>query len=127
MNCGRFAEWAGYPCRVEIGFANTTGYAGVHSGREHSPSRKVKMARKKAKRKGPKRACESCGALYHPRAKACPKCGAANPVFEGTRWKRGGKAGDASPLEAAVEFVEQAGSIKAARAAMDRIEQIRGL
>jgi hypothetical protein len=48
-------------------------------------------------------------------------------VFAGSPTRRRGKSASGSALEAAVDFVEQAGSIKAARAAMDRIERIRGM
>lgn len=85
------------------------------------------MAKKKAKRKAPTRACEGCGTHYHPRSGKCPKCGRANPTLHGVGKKRkGGKvSGDA--VSAAIDFVEQAGSVKAARAAFDRLEQVKSL
>lgn len=83
------------------------------------------MAKKKAKRKAPTRACEGCGTPYHPRSAKCPKCGRANPTLH-SRKRKGGKA-PAEAVVAAIDFVEQAGSMKAAKAAFDRLEQIKSL
>lgn len=83
------------------------------------------MAKKKAKRKAPTRACEGCGTHYHPRSAKCPKCGRANPTLH-SRKRKGGKA-SGEAVAAAIDFVEQAGSIKAAKAAFDTIERIKGM
>jgi hypothetical protein len=83
------------------------------------------MAKRKAKRAAPTRACESCGTPYHPRSKACPKCGAANPTIGQRRGPKG--RGGAAPLDAAIDFVEQAGGFRAARAALEKIERIKDL
>ena len=88
------------------------------------------MAKKKAKRAAPTRACESCSTAYHPRSAKCPKCGAANPTLHSvSRKKKSGRRGAASAdaVVAAIDFVEQAGSLKAAQAAMDTIERIKGM
>jgi hypothetical protein len=92
------------------------------------------MAKKTAKRAAPTRKCESCGAAYHPRRKECPKCGAANPTA-GQRRKRRKKvarkraaatrAGGNHSLDAAIRFVEEAGSIAAATAALETIKRIK--
>lgn len=85
------------------------------------------MAKRKAKRAAPTRACEACKTPYHPRSKACPKCGAANPTI-GRPAKRGGRGGaSGDQIDAAINFVEQAGSFRAARAALDKIERIKEL
>ena len=89
------------------------------------------MAKKKSKRAAPTRACEACSTPYHPRSKACPKCGAANPtigqrrIVPRGRGARGAVGG--APLDAAINFVEQAGGFRAARAALEKIERIREL
>lgn len=84
------------------------------------------MAKKKTKRAAPTRACEKCGTPYHPRSKACPKCGAPNPTIGPRRLGPKGRGGSA-PLDAAIEFVEQAGGFRAARAALEKIERIKDL
>lgn len=76
--------------------------------------------KKKAKRKAPTRTCEGCAASYFPRSAKCPNCGRPNPVL--TR-----RAVSADAVGAAIEFVEQAGSIKAAVTALDKIERIKGM
>lgn len=83
------------------------------------------MAKKKAKRAAPTRACESCGTPYHPRSKACPNCGAANPTIGRRPLARRGKG--AGPIDAAIDFVEQAGGFRAAKAALETIERIKDL
>ena len=90
------------------------------------------MAKKKAKRAAPSRPCESCGTAYHPRSKACPKCGAANPTIGQRRVvkssngrRKAAPAGDG--LEAAIKLVESAGGMKAAQAALDTISHIKSL
>lgn len=85
------------------------------------------MAKKKAKRAAPTRACESCKTPYHPRSKACPKCGAANPTIGPRRFSKGRRGANAGSLDAAIEFVEQAGGFRAARAALEKIERIKDL
>lgn len=84
------------------------------------------MAKKKPKRLPPTRECESCGTAYHPRAKACPKCGAVNPRFEITPAQRARESGR-SDIELAIEFVEKSGGLRAARQAMETVEQIQKL
>jgi Rubredoxin-like zinc ribbon domain (DUF35_N) len=84
------------------------------------------MAKKKPKRAAPTRACESCGTPYHPRSKACPNCGAANPTIGRRLFPKRGK-GAAGPIDAAIDFVEQAGGFRAARAALETIERIKEL
>jgi hypothetical protein len=91
------------------------------------------MAKKKAK--SPTRTCEKCGAKYHPRTAKCPKCGKPNPTAgrKAERKKAGRKTRKPAPanagetLDAAITFVEQAGSLNAAKAAIEKIEKIRGL
>ena len=88
------------------------------------------MAKKKAKRAAPTRACEACSTPYHPRSKACPKCGAANPTIGRRRIvpRRGGARGaTAGSIDAAINFVEEAGGFRAARAALEKIERIKEL
>lgn len=95
------------------------------------------MAKKKAKRAAPTRKCESCGTAYHPRRKACPKCGAANPKAGGSRKRRSKKVatkkaaarrtGGNHSLDAAIRFVEEAGSFAAATAALETIKRIKTL
>ena len=87
------------------------------------------MAKKKAKRAAPTRACEACQTPYHPRSKACPKCGAANPTIGQRRIfpRRGRGAMDPGQLDAAINFVEQAGGFRAAKAALEKIERIKEL
>lgn len=97
------------------------------------------MAKKKA---APARKCESCGKSYHPRKAACPHCGAANPragTKKSVKKKRVAKkkakrqiaskktSGSKDPLEAAIQFVEQAGGFKQAKDALATIEKIRSL
>ncbi len=92
--------------------------------------RKHSMAKKKSKRVAPTRACEACATPYHPRSKACPKCGAANPTIGQRRIspRRGARgAGGAEQIDAAINFVEQAGGFRAAKAALDKIERIKEL
>ncbi len=95
------------------------------------------MAKKKLKRAAPTRTCEGCGKAYHPRKKECPKCGASNPTA-GRRRKPRKKvarrklASSRSPngnhaIEAAIRFVEQAGGISAATAALETIQRIKTL
>ena len=88
----------------------------------------------------PTKQCSKCGKYYHARSKECPSCGAANPTRSGPervvrkkkvtrRVRRGapqaGRDGDA--LTAAIEFVEAAGGVEQAKAALDAIERIRQL
>jgi uncharacterized OB-fold protein len=91
------------------------------------------MAKKKA-RKAPTRTCESCGAAYHPRKSSCPKCGAANPtagrrkaVKRAAARKKGARVATVDTLGAAVSFVSKVGGLKNAKAAIARIEEIKGL
>ena len=89
----------------------------------------------------PSRQCPKCGKWYHARAKECPDCGTANPgrgsvtrkvkkkvrVKRRTSAPRGATSGGGNSLEAAIEFVQAAGGINQAWAALDTIERIRGL
>ena len=93
----------------------------------------------KKKRKGPTRACEKCGTNYHPRKLACPNCEAANPTYGRKKkvvkkkvsknGRRKGKrvAASGDSLNAAIKFVESAGGLKAAKAAIEQIERIKNL
>lgn len=92
------------------------------------------MAKKKStKRAAPTRKCESCGKAYHPRRKDCPKCGAANPKAGQPRKRRRKNVvrkkatGGENTLDAAIRFVEEAGSLAAATAALERIKRIKTL
>lgn len=95
------------------------------------------MAKKTAKRAAPTRQCESCGAAYHPRRKACPKCGVANPTAGQPRRRKRKKVARkrvARPaaegnhtIQAAIRFVEEAGSLSAAAAALETIRKIKAL
>lgn len=95
------------------------------------------MAKKTAKRAAPTRTCEDCGASYHPRRKACPNCGAANPTAGKPRKRRKKVARKVAatsriasrnhPIDAAIRFVEEAGGINAATAALDTIRRIKTL
>ena len=87
----------------------------------------------------PSRECPYCHKWYHARSKECPECGTANPgrgsvarkVKKKVRVKRrtarptSPTAGNA--LDAAIEFVQVAGGINEARAALETIERIKGL
>ena len=91
----------------------------------------------------PSRQCPSCGKWYHARAKECPECGTANPsrgsvsrkVKKVKRRVGAARPGAGRPaaghgggaLEAAIEFVQAAGGIEQAKAALETIEIIRGL
>ncbi len=88
------------------------------------------MAKKKAKRAAPTRACEGCGTPYHPRSAKCPKCEKPNPTLYGvgrkkTSRRRGAPTDDT--LGAAIDFVESAGSVAAAMAAFDTLERVKSL
>ena len=91
------------------------------------------MAKKKAKRAAPTRACEGCGTAYHPRSAKCPKCEKPNPTLHGggKRKKSSNGRRKAAPagddLEAAIKLVESAGSMAAAQAALDTISHIKSL
>ena len=101
------------------------------------------MAKKAYTRKPdtfPSRECPNCGKWYHARSKECPNCGTANPSrgsvtrkLKKVRVKRRMAAqpsrvsSGGSPLEAAIEFVQAAGGLQNARAALETIERIRGL
>lgn len=96
------------------------------------------MAKKKAKRAAPTRKCEECGTSYHPRRKACPKCGAANPTAGRPRKRRKKvarrvavasrrSASRNNPIDAAIRFVQEAGGINAATTALDTIRKIKTL
>ena len=90
------------------------------------------------------RQCENCGKYYFPRFANCPNCGVPNPAIGSkkrvvkkriTRKKRGrrpaaaraGAARGGNALHAAIEFVQQAGGLDNARAALETIERIRRL
>lgn len=87
--------------------------------------------------KFPTRECPNCHKFFHARAKVCPACGTDNPTRAASapqvrraRVKRLGKAvrtNAASPIEAAISFVEQAGGVENARAALGMVERIKGL
>ena len=90
------------------------------------------------KRVPPTRKCEQCGVPYHPRKSTCPQCGVANPTA-GPRKKAAKKkvarkktaktpgVVAVDPLDAAVAFAKSVGGFNNAKAAMEQIEQIRGL
>ena len=63
--------------------------------------------------------CENCKRWYHARRLKCPKCGAPNPTRN--------PAQNGDPIQAAIAFVEQAGGVEQAKAALETIERIRGL
>jgi hypothetical protein len=89
----------------------------------------------------PSRQCPGCGKFYHARSRVCPNCGTANPTRSGVRRvkrrrivrrrapTRGAVAtrGRGDALDAAIQFIQAAGGIENAKAALDRIERIRGL
>jgi len=89
----------------------------------------------KKKKQGPTRECESCGQRYHPRTLTCPHCEAKNPTYNVVKKKaakngrRKGQrvAASGDSLEAAIKFVESAGGLKAAKAAIEQIERIKNL
>ena len=95
------------------------------------------MAKKRSKRTAPTRKCESCGTAYHPRKKECPKCGVANPTAgrPGKRRKKKvarktlsvRRARGNQSLDAAIRFVEEAGGLAAATAALETIKRIKTL
>jgi uncharacterized OB-fold protein len=96
------------------------------------------MAKKTAKRAAPTRKCEECGTSYHPRRKDCPKCGAANPTAGRPRKRRKKvtrrnaassrrSASRNHPIDAAIRFVEEAGGMNAATAALETIRRIKTL
>jgi ribosomal protein L37E len=92
---------------------------------------------KKKKRGAPERPCPACGKSYHPRRKECPHCGVASPpaAKKGTKRSVAKRAaakparsgGGSNTLDVAIRFVESAGSLKEAKAALDKIERIKGL
>ena len=94
----------------------------------------------------PTKECPGCGKWIHSRSKQCPACetvitdtssasgGTANKRVVRKKVKRriarqsaptAARNGDS--LEAAIQFVELAGGLPQARAALDTIERIRGL
>ena len=87
------------------------------------------MAKKKAARKAPERACEKCGKGYHPRKTTCPHCGAANPTYRAVRTqapkKSAKKAAAAGDLNTAVEFVAALGGLDEAQAALNTLKSIK--
>lgn len=95
------------------------------------------MAKKTPKRAAPTRNCENCGTAYHPRKKMCPKCEAINPTAGRPRKRkkkvnrkisatRNPSGGDHA-IDAAIRFVEDAGGINAAIAALEKIQRIKTL
>ena len=85
----------------------------------------------------PTRQCEGCGKFYHARNKECPNCSRANPtassktrVVKKRVLRRRNTRPAATPSEgdvwdAALVFIEQAGSLQDAQAMLDTIERIQ--
>jgi hypothetical protein len=103
------------------------------------------MAKKAYERKPstfPTRQCPGCGKYYHARSKQCPECNTPNPTATGVSRKtkrvkvkrkkaiRRGAPRRHSPgdvLHQAIEFIEAAGGLENAKAALDTIERVRRL
>ncbi len=96
----------------------------------------------KKKRITPKKKCPACGTEVAIATKTCPQCQAIFPAKAkpgrkkkgrppGTTVKLGRPPGSGvkpgSDLDSAIRFVEQTGGLKAAKAAIARIEQIKNL
>ena len=87
--------------------------------------------------KFPARECSNCHKWYHAKRKACPECGAANEAVVATPTERPRRVKrrrvvnrlpqPQEPIEAAIEFVTHAGSVEAARQALEMIDRIQGL
>ena len=95
----------------------------------------------------PSRQCPNCQKYYHARTKECPGCGTKNPTASGVTRKvkkvrvkrktsgaarRGvgrGARGQApvDVLHRAIEFVEAAGGLANAKAALETIERVQRL
>ena len=81
----------------------------------------------KKKHVAPSRACESCSTQYHPRSKACPKCGKANPKIDLARRERKKVVAHGGAIDEAIRFVEESGGLRDAVAAMRKVEEIQAL
>ena len=94
----------------------------------------------------PTKECPGCGKWIHSRSKQCPACetvitdtAPADGKTASDRSVRGRKVArrrvprpaaaprNAGSLEAAIQFVQAAGGLAQAKAALDTIERIRGL
>lgn len=87
------------------------------------------MAKKKAR--APQKPCVGCGKSIAAATKTCPHCGAINVKKKAAK-KRATKktvapAAKIDPLDSAIKFVEQSGGLKAAKAAIEKIERIKSL
>ena len=85
----------------------------------------------------PTRQCEGCGRFYHARYKTCPNCETANPTAGSKRRtvkKRVVRSRKTRPVpsrsggdvsDAALAFIDRAGGLQQAKAALSAIERIR--
>lgn len=89
----------------------------------------------KKKKAAPQKKCVGCGRSIAAATKTCKHCGAINTskkkktVRKKPAATKAGRPASAAAdsLDAAIKFVEQSGGLRAAKAAIDKIERIKSL